>query len=100
MTNLTDRPKQSNYEAVLASPITASQTTGITLSPAPSYASGGETTQFTILNPKGVEHITATGWSTSTGILTGVTRGVVSYTGGSSTARAHGAGTKVVLGNP
>lgn len=100
MTNLPNRPKQSNYKPVLSQPIDSSQTTGIILDPPPSYASGGETTTFTILNPKGVEHITATGWDTTTGVLSGVTRGVATYTGGASTARGHGAGVTVVLGNP
>lgn len=95
MTNLPNRPKQSNFETTLAQPLDSSSTT-VVLTADPDYASGGETTTFTILNPKGVEHITATGWSSNT--LSGVTRGVVGYTGGSSTARAHPAGTKVILG--
>jgi len=100
MTNIPNRPKQSNFKEVLAQPINSSQTTGIILSDVPDYASGGEVTQFTLLNPKGVEHFTATGWNPSTNELSGVTRGVALYTGGGSTARAHGAGITVVLGNP
>lgn len=100
MTDFPDRPKQSNFKTTLASPINNSQTSGIILSAVPDYSSGGETTTFTILNSKGVEHITATGWNSSTKELSGVTRGVASYTGGGSTARAHGGGVVVVLGNP
>ena len=99
MTDFPNRPRQSNFEVTLAQPIDSSGTT-IILSDVPDYASGGETTIFTILNPKGVEHISATGWNGSTNTLSGVVRGVVGYDGGSSTAAAHGAGTKVILGNP
>ena len=98
MSNLSNIPKQSNFETTLASPIDSSQTTGITLAAQPSYTPSGETVRITILNPKGIEHITATGWTGN--VLSGVTRGVASYTGGSSTARAHGAGVKVIIGNP
>lgn len=100
MTDFPNRAKQSNFEETLAVPIDSSQTTGIILSDVPDYASGGEVSYFTILDPKGIEHITATGWNSGTNTLTGVTRGVVGYSGGSSTAVAHGAGVKVIMGVP
>lgn len=98
MTDISNYPKQSNYETTLSTPITASQTTGIVVENFPSYTPSGETVRVTVLNPKGVEHFTCTGWSG--GEFTGVTRGVPTYTGGSSSARAHGAGVKVIIGNP
>lgn len=98
MSDLNNIPKQSNFETTLAVPIDSSQTTGITLSVDPDYTPSGETVRVTILNPKGVEHLTCTGWTAN--VLSGVTRGVAAYSGGASTARAHGAGTKVIIGNP
>lgn len=100
MADLSNIPKQSNFEVTLASPIDSSQTTGITLTDVPDYTPAGETVRITILDPKNIEHITCTGWSSTTNILSGVTRGVAAYTGGASTAAAHGAGVKVVIGNP
>lgn len=97
MTNFPNRPKETGFETTLTSPINSTTTTVI-LNSGPTYASGGETTYFTILNPKGIETISATGWSGGT--LSGVTRGVTNSSGGASSARAHPAGTKVVLGNP
>jgi hypothetical protein len=100
MADLANIPKQSNFETSLASPINSSQTTGITLNAVPDYTPGGETVRLTIINPKGVEQITCTGWNSTTKILSGVTRGVALYTGGPSSARAHAGGIKVIMGNP
>ncbi len=97
MSDFPNRARINNFEEVLSSPIDSSQTTGIILSDVPDYTPG-ETVQFTILDPQGIEHISATGWSTTTNTLSGVTRGLAAYTGGSSTAVAHGAGVKVVAG--
>lgn len=98
MTDIQNYPKQSNYETTLAGPITASQTAGIEVITQPGYTPTGETIRVTVLNPKGVEHFTCTGWTD--GVFTGVVRGLPLYTGGASSARAHGAGIKVIIGNP
>lgn len=99
MTDIPNRPKVSHYEGVLSTPIDSSQTTGITISPVPDYTPSGETLIISVLNPKGVEDLSCTGISAA-GVLSGVTRGLVTASGGSSSARAHGAGIKVVISNP
>lgn len=99
MTDFPNRPKQDHFETVLAQEINSSQTSGVYLNAVPDYSTGGETVRIVILNPKGIENITVTGWSSVTKLLSGVTRGVASYDGGASTARAHPAGTKVLIGS-
>lgn len=97
MSNLTNYPKQSFFKTTLASPIDASQTSGIVLSAVPDYSPAGETIYISITDPDNPETISCTGWNTTTKILSGVTRGVANYSGGSSSASAHAAGTSVVL---
>ena len=100
MADLADYPKQSFFSETLQSPIDASQTTGIILTDVPEYSTGGETVNFDILDPDSPETVSATGWNSSTNALTGVTRGVDTYTGESASGSAHGAGIAVVLSNP
>lgn len=97
MSQLTNIPKQSYFSAQLQSPITAGQTADITLTQVPSYTPSGETVRFNILDPGGVETITATGWNPTTKVLTGVTRAIATYDGETATAYPHGAGITVVL---
>lgn len=99
MPDISNFPKQSYFRVVLQSPITAAQTSNIVLSDVPEYTPTGETVYLNILDPDNPETISCTGWNNTTNILSGVTRGVAKYTGGGSTASAHGAGIGVVLSN-
>lgn len=97
MSNLTNIPKQSYFSAQLDTPINASQTSDIYLTAVPDYTPSGETVYINIVDSNNPETITCTGWNPATNVLTGVTRGVATYTGESATGSAHGAGTGVVL---
>lgn len=99
MPDISNIPKQSFFRATLQSPITAAQTSNIVLSDVPEYTAGGETVYLNILDPDSPETISVTGWNSGTNILSGVTRGVAKYSGGGSSASAHGAGIAVVLSN-
>lgn len=99
MADISNIPKQSYFRAVLQSPITSAQTSNIVLSDVPEYSTSGETVYLNILDPDSPETISVTGWNGTTNVLSGVTRGVAKYTGGGSTAAAHGAGIPVVLSN-
>lgn len=99
MSQLSNIPKQSYFTATLQSPIDSSQTTGIILSDVPEYTPSGETVYLNILDPGGKETISCTGWNSGTNVLSGVTRGVDTYTGESASGSAHAAGVTVVLSN-
>lgn len=98
MTNLPDRPKQAHFRTTLKESISATETANVKLTNVPSYASGGEVIEVTILDPANIEPISVTGWDANTGLLSGVTRGLPRYTGGPSTASDHGAGVTVIIG--
>lgn len=97
MSSLSNIPKQSYFSAQLDSPIDATQTSGIYLTTVPSYTPSGETVYLNIVDSGGPETISCTGWNTSTKELSGVTRGVDTYTGESASGSPHGAGITVVL---
>ena len=97
MSQLTNIPKQSYFSAQLEVPIDGTQTTGIILSSVPSYTPTGEAVKFNILDSGGLETISATGWNSGTGELSGVTRALSRYTGETAPNVEHGAGVTVVL---
>lgn len=100
MSQLENIPRQSYFSEVLQSPINSTQTTGIILSAVPDYTpSNGETLRFNILDPDSPETIEATGWNIATNELSGVTRGVDTYTGEGASGSPHSSGIKVVLSN-
>lgn len=99
MSDLTNIPKQSYFSAELQSPIDSSQTSDIILTAVPDYTPSGETVWINVLDPDNPETISVTGWNSSTKVLSGVTRGVDTYTGESATGSAHAGGTQVVISN-
>jgi len=95
--NFTSYPRQDAFETTLATDIDAVVTTiGLNLAPSFSLSSG---TCYAVIDydkpTTKIEIISFTGVSGSN--LTGVTRGVVKYEGGASTAQTHGSGAKVII---
>lgn len=99
MSQLTNIPKQSYFSATLQSPIDSTQTSGIFLSDVPEYTPTGETIYINLLDPGNKETISCTGWNSTTNELSGVTRGVDTYTGEGASGVSHASGIEVVMSN-
>lgn len=94
MSDISNIPRQDLFETTLLSDIDSSTAT-VVLADAPSFTlAGGQTTRIHVDydNATNYEPMTVTA---NTGATLTVTRGVLSYEGGASTAKAHSAGAKV-----